>query len=302
MKLNRAMIPDITVLQAFECCARHGNFTLAAAELNLTQSAVSRQIRALEEQLGITLFERIRQRVVLSATGQVLLPEVRQLLERTEDMVLRAKASSDGKKVLSVATLPTFGSRWLVRRLPEFLDLHPGTVVNVASRSEPFDFGVDRFDVAIHYGQPIWAHAVCTYLCGETIVPVASPALIARFPAEVPSDLSRAPLLHLTTRPRLWGEWFSMNGLEALDAFHGNRFDQFNMVIEAAVAGMGFALVPRYLIEGELESGGLVAVMDRPITTDNSYYIVTPEDMKGSSLATDFQNWLLSQVQTGQGV
>lgn len=300
MKLNRAMIPDMSVLQAFECAARHGNFTLAATELNLTQSAVSRQIRTLEDQLGVTLFERIRQRVVLSANGHSLLTEVRQLLEKTEAMVLRAMASSDGKKVLSVATLPTFGSRWLMRRLPEFLDLHPGTVVDVASRSEPFDFEVDRFDIAIHYGQPTWAHASCTYLCSETIVPVASPALLERFPVQLPSDLAKAPLLHLATRPRLWSDWFLGNEHEALGAFHGSRFDQFNMIIEAVVAAIGFALLPRYLIEGELKSGDLMIVMDRPITTDNSYYIVTPEGMKGSTIAGEFQNWLLSQVPTAQ--
>lgn len=296
MKLNRTMIPDLSALQAFECAARHGNFTLAAAELNLTQSAVSRQIRALETLLGVDLFERIRQRVVLSASGRALLPEVGRLLEQTEEMVLRAKASADGNNVLSVATLPTFGSRWLMRRLPDFLASHSGTVVDISSRSEPFDLSVDRVDVAIHYGQPIWAHGICTYLCSEVIVPVASPGLLRHFAVSAPSDLVGAPLLHLATRPKLWAEWFQAGGLESLNAFHGSRFDQFNMIIEAAAAGMGFALLPRYLIEGELNSGALVVASPTSMTTDNGYYVVVPEGKSDNPLAGVFQQWLIEQV------
>ncbi|MBL0373964.1 LysR family transcriptional regulator [Rhizobium sp. KVB221] len=300
MKLNRSMIPDLSVLQAFECAARHGNFTLAGAELNLTQSAVSRQIRALEDQLGVSLFERIRQRVVLSPAGQALLPEVIQVLGQTEEMVLRAMAAADGKKALSVATLPTFGARWLMRRLPAFLERHPGTVVNVASRSEPFDFAVDRFDVAIHYGQPNWARGNCTYLCSETILPVASPALMTRWPAQAPSDFVGAPLLHLATRPKLWSEWLEMDGQQGVNAFHGSRFDQFNMIIEAAVAGMGFALLPRYLIEEELQSGKLSIVIARTMTTDQNYYVVLPEGKGLNPTASAFQTWLIEQVLPGE--
>jgi LysR family glycine cleavage system transcriptional activator len=296
MKLNRAKIPDLSVLQAFECAARHGNFTLAAAELDLTQSAVSRQIRALEDQLGVPLFERVRQRVVLSAAGRAFLPDVISLLGQTEDMVLRAMAAADGKSILSVATLPTFGARWLTRRLPDFLARHPGTAVNVASRSEPFDFSVDRFDLAIHYGKPIWAHATCTYLCSEVILPVASPGLAGTMAGRAPADLLDAPLLHLATRPKLWSEWFEANGVAAAGAYHGSRFDQFAMIIEAALAGMGHALLPRYLIEEELAGGTLAVVFASPITTENSYYVVRPEGQGDSGLPADFETWLLDQV------
>jgi LysR family glycine cleavage system transcriptional activator len=290
------MVPDLSVLQAFECAARHGNFTLAAGELNLTQSAVSRQIRTLEDQLGVPLFERIRKRVILSAAGQALLPEVVQLLSQTEEMVLRALSAADGKKVLSVATLPTFGARWLTRRLPAFLERHPGTVVNVASRSEPFDLTVDRFDVAIHYGKPIWAHGTCTYLCSETILPVASPALIARWSSRGDHGFVDGPLLHLATRPKLWSEWLENESHHASSAFHGSRFDQFNMIIEAAVAGLGFALLPRYLIEEELRSGKLAIVAPKPMTTDLNYYVVLPEGKSDNPTAVAFQSWLLEQV------
>jgi LysR family glycine cleavage system transcriptional activator len=296
MKLARNALPDLSVLQAFECAARHGSFTQAAAELNLTQSAVSRQIRTLEDQLHVTLFERIRKRVVLSAAGKALLPDVVRLLGQTEEMVLRAMAAPGGKDTLTVATLPTFGNRWLMKRLPAFLAEHPGTVLTVASRSEPFDLMAEDFDIAIHYGQPVWAHATCTYLCSEIILPVASPALLANQPVRGAADFEKAPLLHLTTRPRLWSDWFQANDHEGAAAFQGHRFDQFSMIIEAALQGLGFALLPRYLIEDELGSGHLAIALDRPITTANSYYIVTPEGKQGTAIARQFQDWLLGQV------
>jgi LysR family transcriptional regulator, glycine cleavage system transcriptional activator len=296
MKLGRTSIPDIAVLQAFECAARHGNFTQAATELHLTQSAVSRQIRALELQLKVMLFERVRKRVVLSPAGKTLLPQVVSLLNQTEDMILRAMASSDGKDTLTVATLPTFGNRWLMRRLPSFLKANPGTVVNVASRSEPFDLGSEDFDVVIHYGQPVWAHATCTYLCGEVILPVGHPSLLATCPINEPSDLEAAPLLHLTTRPKLWSEWFHANGCADVAAYHGHRFDQFSMVIEAALQGLGFGLLPRYLIEDEIAAGKLQVALDSPMSTANGYYIVTPEGKPGTTAARTFQEWLLRQV------
>lgn len=296
MKLSRNLIPDLAVLQAFESAARHGSFTQAAAELSLTQSAVSRQIKTLEAQLGTNLFERVRQRVVLSAAGHKLLPRVRQLLRQSENMVINARASVSAENVLSVASLPTFGSRWLVPRLPDFLNKHPGTVLNIASRSEPFDFEAEDFDIAIHYGQPVWAHATCTYLCSETVVPVASPGLLAEQPIADIGDIEKMPLVHLATRPEMWAEWFERNGLDWNDAYRGNRFDQFAMVIEAATLGVGMALVPDYLIEGEIETGRLEVVFDRPLSTENNYYVVLPEGKQESPIGRAFQAWLLDQV------
>ncbi|MCK9554049.1 LysR family transcriptional regulator [Aquamicrobium sp.] len=298
MNASRTLMPDLIVLQSFEAAARHGNFTKAAAELSLTQSAVSRQIKLLEDQLGVALFERIRKRVVLTAAGHQLQPEVRQLLQQAEHMMLRARAASAGK-VLTVATLPTFGSRWLMPRLPDFMDRNPGVIVDVASRSQPFDLTAESFDLAIHYGQPIWAHASCTYLCSEMIYPVASPALIGRAGLAAVGDIIGQPLLHLATRPKLWSEWCQRNGLSDEVAYRGSRFDQFSMIIEGALAGMGVALLPKYLIEGELASGTLRLLDDAPMPTDNSYYVVLPDGKRNSTWGQLFQEWLLTQVAGG---
>ncbi|WVT73119.1 LysR family transcriptional regulator [Sinorhizobium chiapasense] len=296
MKLSRRLVPDVTTLQAFECAARHGSFTQAAAELNLTQSAVSRQIKDLENQLGVLLFERVRQRVILSDAGQKFLPEVRRLLNQTEELMVRAMASARADSTLSIASLPTFGSRWLVPRLPDFLKRHPDTVLNIASRSAPFDFDEQNFDLAIHYGQPVWARATCSYLCSEIIVPAASPALLADHPVKTPEDLVAGPLLHLATRPKLWAQWFEANDMDGRGAYRGNRFDQFSMVIEAATAGLGFALLPRYLIEQEIAAGTLSIVLDRPMKTENSYYLAVPEGKLENPISLAFREWITEQV------
>ncbi|OWV83145.1 LysR family transcriptional regulator [Rhizobium sp. R693] len=298
MTLPRKLIPDLITLQSFESAARHGNFTRAALELNLTQSAVSRQIKELETQLGVLLFERVRQRAILSDAGRRLLPEARRLLHQTEEMMIRAASGADATETLSIATLPTFGSRWLTPRLPAFLAAYPGSLVDITSRSEPFDFEQDNVDLAIHYGQPIWARATCTFLCDEKIVPVASPNLLQSDPVASPLELLQRPLLHLATRPRLWRQWFEHCNIDAAPSYRGNRFDQFSMIIEAAAMAMGFALLPLYLIEQELTAGKLKIVFDEPMSTENSYYVVTPDGKREHALGLAFTAWLLSQVST----
>lgn len=323
----RTLIPDLGKLQAFESAARHGSITQAGKELHLTQSAVSRQIRELEAQLGLLLFERVRQRVVLSRAGEKFLPDARRLLAQSEATMLRAMATSQSSQ-LSLATLPTFGSRWLVPRLPGFLARHPGVTLSMASRSAPFDLEEQGFDAAIHYGQPIWANADCRYLCQEVIVPVASPAFLEQFQQKCaavlrpelhenkelernsekngtalagrrldePSSLAAGPLLHLATRPKAWANWFDAADVGTASAYQGHRFDQFTMLIEATVAGMGLALLPRYLVEKELRDGSLAVVMDRPLETENAYYFVVPLRMKADPLTNLLFEWIIQQI------
>ena len=295
MTLSRSLIPDLGRLQAFESAARHGSVTQAGRELNLTQSTVSRQIRELEAQLAITLFERVRQRVVLSEAGRKFLPDARKLLEQGEAAMLRAMAGSKAA-LLRLATLPTFGSRWLVPRLPGFLQAHRGVALDIASRSAPFDLEDQGFDAAIHYGQPIWANATCRYICQEVIVPVASPALVEAEPPRTPDDLTRLPLLHLATRPKAWVDWFRQAGVETQAAFQGHRFDQFTMVIQAAHAGLGVALLPLYLIEQELAAARLRVVVDLPLPTENGYHFVMPNSKLDHPVANELYHWIVSQV------
>ncbi|MCJ8141006.1 LysR substrate-binding domain-containing protein [Falsirhodobacter halotolerans] len=290
MKLSRSLVPDLTALQTFAAAARHGNFTRAAEELNLTQSAVSRQIKDLEAQLGVALFERVRQRVVLSTAGQRLLPGVDHILAQTEALALRAVGSRDVTDHLTVATLPTFGSRWLMPRLPDFLARHPGVQVTLMTPNHPFDLAEAGVDVAIHYGKPFWPDARCTYLCRETLMPVAAPALADR---PFGPDL---PLLHLESRPMLWPEWLALQH-EEVDAYRGHRFDQFALMIEGALAGVGAGLIPTYLIERELREGRLRILRDAPLTTEAAYYTVLPEHKASDPLCNAFTAWMRTAIE-----
>ncbi|MCO5089544.1 LysR family transcriptional regulator [Bosea sp. (in: a-proteobacteria)] len=291
MRVSRKLIPAVDNLRAFESAARFGSFTLSASELNLTQSAVSRQIKELETQIGVRLFERVRQRVVLSDAGKRFLPEVRHILVMAEDLMMRTMASSQSSSSLSIAALPTFGTRWLLPRLHDFIAQHPGIAVNVGARSHPFDFSEEPFDLAIHYGQPVWARASCLPLCREVIVPVASSALIEHFAPRCLADLASMPLLHVATRPKAWADWFDQHGVSVDTPYRGHRFDLFTMVIEAALSGLGAALLPVYLIERELDSGQLRTILDNMTASEFSYHIVVPDDKKDNRLIVDFCNW-----------
>ncbi|WP_180218909.1 LysR family transcriptional regulator [Rhizobium rhizogenes] len=294
--MRRSLIPDIANLQAFECAARHENFSRAAGELHLTQGAISRQIADLEQQTGLRLFERIRRRVVLSDAGQRLLPEVRQLLLQSERLMIGAVAAGTMSSSLRIATLPTFGTKWLVPKLGSFVAEHSDVAISIESRSNPFSFAEENFDLAIHFGQPMWAGATATFLCNETVLPVASPALQERTRAGTVDPFATAPLLHLTTRPKLWSNWSTHHGIAVPRAYQGLRFDQFSMLISAAMAGLGVALLPTYLIEDELASGRLTPFVNQPMQTENGYYIVCPEQKSTLRVAVQFQEWLLREI------
>lgn len=295
--MRRRLVPDLVNLQAFESAARHQNFSRAAQELSLTQSAVSRQVADLEKQTGLKLFERIRKRVVLSQAGRRLLPEVKNLLLQSEQLMIGAVAVGTNKASLRIATLPTFGAKWLVPRLGDFLAEHEDVAITMESRTEPFSFVDDSFDLAIHFGQPIWAGGIATYLFRETVLPVASPSLAARLRICAAADVSAAPLLHLISRPKLWTEWFQSQGVPVENAFIGPRLDQFSMILAAAISGIGVALLPTYLMEAELRDGDLVPLVDAPMSTENAYYIVRPEDGQGADVPGLFQEWLLAQME-----
>ena len=292
---GRLSVPSLSALAAFEAAARHGSFTRAAEELNLTQGAVSRQVALLEQALGVSLFERVRKRVSLTPAGSAYAADVRDGLARLAAATVSAMAFRGASGVLNLAILPTFGTRWLIPRLPRFLDAHPGITINFATRLVPFDFGRDAVDAAIHFGDPVWPGAELHRLMGEEIVPVAAPSLIARTRLAEPADMLRVPLLQQSTRPRAWANWLEQQGLAPERAMMGPRFEQFAMVSQAAVAGLGLAIVPRFLIEEELRSGVLVVPFDRPVRGTEGYYLVYPEARAGLPAIIAFRDWLLRE-------
>lgn len=296
MNTPRSVTPSLAALQAFEAAARLESFTRAAEELHLTQGAVSRQVATLEASLGLKLFERIRQRIVPTEAGRAYAAEIRDILSRLQTATLSTMAMKNVGGTLSLALLPTFGTRWLIPRLPDFFARHPEIAIDFSTRIVPFDFAREPFDAAIHFGDPTWPGTAAHRLMGEMIVPVASPAFLEREAIKRPEDLVRVPLLRQATRPQGWAEWFEAQGLDPETARPGPRFEQFAMVAQAAVAGLGVAVVPRFLIEDELKSGQLVIPFDRPVESRQSYWLVYPTAQGERPALRIFRDWLLQAV------
>lgn len=284
----------MTVLCAFEASARHQSFTAAASELNLTQSAVSRQIRSLEETLGHELFVREKQKVQLTLAGEAYAIEVRGALRLISTATLGFRANPQGG-TLNLAILPTFGTRWLAPRLPDFIAANPGITINLTTRLAPFDFQMDSVDAAVHFGLPDWPGAELDFLMTEEVVPACCKQMLQKHQFSKPSDLINAPLLHLVSRPDAWERWFKAMGVGTQEV-HGMLVDQFAMAAQAAISGLGVALLPRFLIEDELKRGDLVVAMDKPVESPEKYYLAWPPGRARYPPLQSFRTWLLKSV------
>jgi DNA-binding transcriptional LysR family regulator len=281
---------------AFETAARHQSFTRAAEELALTQSAVCRQILALESQLGVQLFNRIKKRVTLSEAGQIYARQVRENLRRIEHDTLSLMAHRGAGGVLELAVIPTFAARWLIPRLGHFHVSNPGITLDLTTRAEPFMFKDTPFDAAIHYGDPVWPGAVTEYLFGEDMIPVCSPDLLkGRIQIEA-AELEGLTLLHQSARPDAWREWFEVAGLRNINTMGGARYELFSMLIVAARAGLGVALVPRFFVVNEIASGELITPCPDVLHSQRSYYLVYPENKTESLPLQVFCQWLREQA------
>lgn len=293
MLVPRRFLPSISLLSAFEAAARTQSFTEAARELDLTQSAVSRQIMALEGQLGVELFVRDKKRVHLTLAGERYATEIRNALKSIASASLALKANPEGG-TLNLAILPTFGTRWLAPRLPDFLSKHPGVTVNLTTRLQPFRFETDRQDAAFHFGRDDWPMTHSEYLFDETVIPVCSPEVLTAQHIEKPQDLLRSPQLHLATRPEAWGIWLKAQGVTTSGS-GGMVFDQIATMAQACVHGIGFALLPEFLIENELATGRLVPALSLPMKSVGSYYLVWPANREGYPPLEGFRKWLKTQ-------
>lgn len=290
---SRRLIPSTSMLMAFEAAARSGSFTAAAKELDLTQGAISRQVSALEEQLGVKLFNRVGKAVEINEVGRAYAHEIATSLQTISNASLDVMSDPKGG-ILNLAILPTFGMRWLMPRFSDFLEHNPQITVNFATKLSPFDFGKENLHAAIHFGKADWPGVESTYLMGEQVFPVGSSEIVAGLPLEKVSDLTQLPLLHLETRPKAWASYFEQNGVEG-PVGRGAVFSQFALVTQAAVAGMGVALLPRFLIENELERGELAPLINIPYIGQEGYYLVSPKRRSSYAPVVAFRKWLLKQ-------
>ncbi len=301
MPLPRRSLPSIASLRALEALDRLGSATAAAAELSLTQSAVSRQLKTLEDFIGHPILTREGRGVRLTPEAADYAARVRGALEQIAQATMRLSVNAAGG-TLSLAILPTFGMRWLVPRLPDFAHRHPEVTINLSTRLDKFNFASEPFDAALHFGQPDWPGTGTLRLRHEAMVAVATPEFLSRQRAiRGPRDLLRLPLLHIGTRPDAWADWFAAHGITGVP-IGGTIHDQFATIMQMALHGMGVALLPDYLVEQELATGRLVAPCGGPVTMRGAYYLVWPERRAQDAAITAFRDWLAGQADDEDGL
>jgi LysR family glycine cleavage system transcriptional activator len=286
-------VPKLGGLQAFEATARLGSVSRAASELSLTQGAVSRQLLALESQLGVTLFVRSKKRLVLTEAGAGYLDDVRTGLAALGEATDALKSSQGRGGSLRLATLPTFGAKWLVPRLPRFYELHPHIRLDVITRLAPFDFSIEQLDGAIHFGGREWAGAVAEHLVHEEMSVVATPRLASR--CRVPAEVLQLPLLQITSRAFSWRAWLSAIGLADAPMTPYLQVETFAMGIEAVLTGICAGMLPTFFVAAEIAAGSLVT-LGPTVLSESAYYFVYPERKRDYYPVREFSQWLRSEI------
>jgi LysR family glycine cleavage system transcriptional activator len=294
----RRKIPSTLALSAFEAAARHQSFTKAADELAVTQSAVCRQIASLEDFLGLKLFRRDRRGVALTEAGVAYSRKVASRLDDVERDTVELMGRGGKGGTLEVAVVPTFATKWLLPRMSMFMAAHPDITVNLSIRTRPFLFGDTDFDAALYAGPATWPGTASRFLMRESLIAVCSPHLIAPRKGLKASDWSRYRLLQQSTRPYAWRDWFASRGMRVEGDMSGPRFELFSMQTEAAIQGIGIALIPRLLIEDELRRGILIPVAQHDYLSDRSYYLIYPEQKSDSAPLGAFRDWIEEQARS----
>ena len=290
----RRRLPSLNALKAFEATARQESFTKAAHELCVTQGAVSQQVKALEAELGVRLFRRERQRLVITDAGRAYLEVVRDAFDRlamgTERLLQRQKSGT-----LTITTSPNFAAKWLVHRLGRFSEAHPGIDLRISASIQHVDFAREDIDLAIRHGDGQWPGLHVTRLCTEQLFPVCSPKLLSgRGALRSPRDIKHHTLLH-TNSTGDWAKWLARAGVDGVDFKHGIVFNQASMAIDAAVDGQGIALARTALASWDLISGRLVRPFPQALEAPYAFWIVCPKSAADLPKISTFRNWLLKR-------
>jgi LysR family transcriptional regulator, glycine cleavage system transcriptional activator len=297
---SRRRLPPLNALRAFESAARHLNFSRAADELSVTPGAVSQQIQNLEDYVGTALFKRTPKGLLLTDSAQTALPAVREAFDRLAEAASLLTAGYDGRR-LTLTAPPSFAAKWLVPRLKSFEDAYPHVDVWLSADMDIVDFASGEIDMAIRYGSGRYPGLETARLMSETVIPVASPSLLAGAPLAVPEDLSRHTLLHDGSPDADescpdWSMWLAARGVRGVDGARGPRFNQSSLVIEAAVGGRGVALAKRTLAQDDLDAGRLLAPLQIATAVDFAYYLVHPKAKGRLPQVKAFIGWITTEA------
>jgi LysR family glycine cleavage system transcriptional activator len=294
-------LPTLNSLKAFEAAARHESFTRAAEELCVTQGAVSHQVKALETELGMKLFVRQGQRLIITESGRDYLGVVRDAFDRIADGTDRLLKRQKGG-VLAVSVSPNFAAKWLIHRLGRFAEAHPEIDLRVSAQPHHVDFAREDIDLAIRHGEGNEPGLHVTRLCAEEVFPVCSPKLLSgRNPLRKPSDLSRFTLIHVSDRQgwsnrQGWSQWLELAGVKAVDSSRGLVLDQASMAIDAAVDGQGVVLTRTALVARDLIGGRLIRPFDVAMPALFGYWIVCAKPAAKLPKIMAFSEWLLAEA------
>ena len=292
--MKRTLAP-LNPLRAFEAAARLLSFTAAGDELSVTQVAISRQVRTLEDYLGVELFVRHARSIRLTKAGMQLLPAITRALD---DMsAATSLVSRRGRpEVLAIQSFTTFSQCWLIRMLPDFHAKYPDIEVQLSASSTRVDFDRQDLDAAIYFGMPEASGLAFDFLAPIELQPVISPALLARQPDGV-IDLARLSLLHSLARPSDWTAWLRSAGLKKIAGTKGHKFESSALAYEAAIQGLGVALGVKVLVAHYLAAGQLVAPFEHTHAMPGGYYLVRPPRRPVSSALSAFREWLLASLE-----
>lgn len=288
--------PPLHLLKALTTTARFGSVSRASEALHLSQSAVSKQIAELEDMTGVLLFERIRKRLVLSPAGTRYEAAIKPLLAQLEAATLELITSGDGGGALHLSTLPTFGAKCLIPRLPTFQALHPQIALHFVPYVQGYDFKRADLDCSILFGDGNWPGAVADYIAGHEMALIAPPFQTIN----TAQNVAVMTLLHHVSVPQAWAHWAGVHGVTDINTLAGPQLDQFHSLIRAVMAGMGIALVPYCLVKDDIAAGLVSAPLQAAhwggYLGDTGYYLCYPEARSHLLPLSHFKNWLLTAI------
>lgn len=288
-------LPPLGALRAFEASARHLSVKKAAEELCVTPGAVSQMLKALEEKLGVALFERVNRGIVLTGAGRDYLPPIRNALRQIAEASGRIAAAAESG-LLTVSVTPFFAAAWLVPRLQGFQDAHPDIDLQVVASTALVNWSRDGVDVAIRHGLGRYPGLHSDKLVAVEVVPVAAPALAARLgrPASA-AALLRWPQVHEAERSG-WHRWFQAQGIDEIGPARGPAYDDAGLLLRAVLAGQGAGLLPAAMVAPDLAEGRLLRLADDALLEDLAYYLLVPEGSQLRAKVAAFRAWILGEA------
>ncbi len=293
--LSQHNLPSTTALRYFVESAKHLSFTKASEELHVTQAAISKQVKQLEELLGVDMFIREKQRIYLSAAGEIYYKDAMRILRELEKLSVKIRTYNNEVDEIHIGTLPTFSSRFLIPLLPSLYEQHPEIRIKLTTELGKIDFSQQPYDIVISFNEVVHDDVATFNIMDETLMAVASPKLVQQERLTL-NQIEKSALLTFLARPNLWNDWFASVNRAAPAPKSGLMFENFQMLIHATIAGLGIALIPEFMISEDLQEGRLVQVHSRTMHSKPQYFMAIPNEKMQDEKIIKFREWLMKTV------